>query len=605
MKKIVTVLFLLIAAITFAQKKSKPVADRFAGIDAEMEKILSTWHGAGFAVAVVEKDKIVFAKGYGYKDYEKKLPVTPNTLFAIGSCTKAFTASLMGMLVEEKKVEYDKPIREYFPELKFYNDAMNNQITLRDVMVHRTGLPRHDLSWYLSPSKSRDSLVQRIQYMQPTYGVREKWQYNNFMYLVQGVLAEKKWDKKWEEIVQQKIFDSIGFKTSNFSVIDLAKAADYSYGYTVKNDSVIRKTVYYNIDGMGPAGSINSSVNEMANWVSTWINGGKFNGKQVLPAAYVKEASSSQMVVGAAYPGQEYPDLYLSNYGFGWMMGSYRGHYRVEHGGNIDGFSASTSFFPSDSIGIIVLSNQNGSVIPSMARNILSDRMLKLAYIDWSGDRKKVVDKAKAETKKAEATTTSNQKLNTKPSHDLKDYEGLYTSKGYGSFDLSVRNDSLILNSQSQTWWLRHYHYDVFEPFDYNGIDPLDTTDKSPLKINFTTNDAGDIAEIVMPTEGGLDPTHFVKTAKAKSVTNDELKKYVGEYELGGQTVKVYIQNEKTLYVLVPGQPDYELVANGNNKFAIKVAAGFYVQFEVNDKGETQSLTFMQPNGNFKAVKKK
>jgi hypothetical protein len=145
----------------------------------------------------------------------------------------------------------------------------------------------------------------------------------------------------------------------------------------------------------------------------------------------------------------------------------------------------------------------------------------------------------------------------------------------------------------------------VFEPFDYNGIDPLDTTDKSPLKINFTTNDAGDIAEIVMPTEGGLDPTHFVKTAKAKAVTNDELQKYVGDYNLGGQTVNVYIKNKTTLYVLVPGQPDYELVANGNNKFAIKVAAGFYIQFEVNEKGETQSLTFMQPNGNFKAVKKK
>lgn len=605
MKKTVTVLMLMISLSTFAQKKQKPEADRFAGIDAQMEKLLSTWHAAGFAVAVVEKDKVIFAKGYGYKDFEKKLLVTPNTLFAIGSCTKAFTASLMGMLVDDKKIEYDKPIRDYLPELKFYNDAMNSQITVRDVMTHRTGLPRHDLSWYLSSSKNRDSMLQRIQYMEPTFGVREKWQYNNFMYFAQGMLAEKLWGKRWEQIIQQKIFDSLGFKTSNFSVHDLAKATDASFGYAVKKDSIINKTVYYDIDAMGPAGSINSSVTEMANWVSTWINGGKFNGKQVLPAAYVKEAASSQMVIGAGLPSTEHPDVHLSNYGFGWMVSSYRGHYRVEHGGNIDGFSANTCFFPSDSIGIVVLVNQNGSAIPSLARNIITDKLLKLTMIDWNSERKKTTEKAKADAKKAETTATSNQKQNTKPSHDLKEYEGIYTSKGYGYFDLSVRNDSLILNSPSQTWWLRHYHYDVFEPFDYNGIEPLDTTDKSSLKISFTTNEAGDIAEILMQAEAGLDPVHFSKSAKPKAVTNDELKKYVGEYELSGATIKVYIKNEKTLYVLVPGQPDYELVANGNNKFAIKVAAGFYVQFEVNEKGETKSLTFMQPNGNFKAEKKK
>ncbi len=605
MRRVITAMLLLITATSFAQKKSKPVADRFAGIDAEMEKLLTTWHTAGFAVAVVEKDKIIFAKGYGYKDLEKKLPVTPNTLFAIGSCTKAFTSSLIGILVDDKKVAYDKPIREYLPELKFYNSDMNSQITVRDVMCHRTGLPRHDLSWYLSPSKNRDSMLQRIQYMEPTHAVREKWQYNNFMFFAQGMVAEKIWGKKWEQLIQQKIFDSIGFKNANFSVHDLAKAADASLGYGLKHDSIIKKLPYYDIDAMGPAGSINSSVNEMANWVSTWINGGKFNGKQVLPAAYVKEAATPQMVMGGGYPSKERPDVFVGDYGFGWMINSYRGHYRVEHGGNIDGFSASTCFFPTDSIGIVVLVNQNASAIPALARNIITDRVLKLAYIDWSGDRKTANDKAKAEADKAKASTTSNQKLNTKPSHALKDYEGVYTSKGYGYFDVSLSNDSMILTSPSQTWWLRHYHYDVFEPFDYNGIEPLDTTDKSSIKVNFTTNEAGDITDILMQAEAGLDPVHYSKTAKAKAVTNDELKKYVGDYELSGQTVKVYIKDEKILYVLVPGQPDYELVANGNNKFALKVASGFYVQFDVNDTGETQALTFLQPNGNFKAIKKK
>lgn len=603
MRKFLTICMLLVTAITFAQK-TKPTIDRFAGIDAEMEKLLTTWHVSGFAVAVVEKDKIVFAKGYGYKDYEKKLPVTPNTLFAIGSCTKAFTSTLIGLLNEENKIKYDKPIREYLPELRFFNTEMNNAITVRDLMCHRTGLPRHDLSWYLFPTNNRDSMLQRIQYMQPSFAVREKWQYNNFMFFAQGMLSEKIWGKKWEQLVKEKIFDSIGFKTSNFSIIDLSKSADYSFGYGLKKDSIISKKEYYDISAMGPAGSINSSVNEMANWVSTWINGGKFNGKQILPAGYIKEAASSQMVVGAGFPDKAIPDVHLANYGFGWFVNSYRGHYRVDHGGNIDGFSASTSFFPSDSIGIVVLVNQDGSAVPSIARNILADKMLKLAYINWSSDRKKIADKAKATADSAKKSTTSNKKINTKPSHPLQDYEGVYNSKGYGNFEITLRNDSLIFLSQSQTWWLRHYHYDVFEPFDYNGKEPLDTTDKAPLKIPFYTNEGGDIAEVAMIVELGLDPIRFIKSPKPKAIRAIELKKYIGNYELSGATIKVYIKDEKTLYVLVPGQPDYELVPVDKNKFAIKVAAGFYVQFEVNDKEETQSLTFVQPNGNFKATKK-
>ena len=603
MKRFLTLSLILFSTIAFAQK-TKPVADRFAGIDAEMEKLLSTWHAAGFAVAVVEKDKVVFAKGYGYKDYENKIPVTTNTLFAIGSCTKAFTSSLIGLLQDDKKLEYDKPVRDYLPELKFFNDNMNSQITVRDLMCHRTGLPRHDFSWYIFNSKSRDSILQRIQYMEPTYPVREKWQYNNFMFFAQGMLAEKMWGKKWEQLIKQKIFDSIGFTTSNFSITDLAKAKDASLGYGLKKDSIIHKLDYYDIDAMGPAGSINSSVNEMANWVSTWINGGKFKGKQVLPAAYVKEAASSQMVVGAGFPGKENADVHLSNYGFGWMIGSYRGHYRVEHGGNIDGFSASTCFFPSDSVGIVVLVNQNGSAIPSLARNILTDRVLKLPYVDWSGDRKKAADKAKAQADSSKSSVASNQKQNTKPSHNLKDYEGIYSNKGYGRFELTLQNDSLIFTTQSQRWWLRHYHYDVFEPFDYKGTEPLDTSDKSPFKISFHLNEAGDIAEASTTTEAGLDPIRFTKTPKPKAIKSDELKKYVGDYELSGATIKVYIKDEKTLYVLVPGQPDYELIPVDKNKFSIKVAAGYFVQFDVNDKNETTALTFIQPNGNFKAVKK-
>ena len=235
----------------------------------------------------------------------------------------------------------------------------------------------------------------------------------------------------------------------------MVKDADHSLGYGVEKDSIIKKLDYYNIMGMSPAGSINSSVNEMANWVIAWINSGKYKGKEILPAPYVQDAISSQMVISGGVPDKENPDIHFSNYGLGWFLASYRGHYRVEHGGNIDGFSASTCFFPSDSIGIIVLTNQNGSVVPSIARNLVADRMLKLKYINWSADRKKAIDKAKAQQKEAEKGVVSNRITGTKPSHPLTEYEGIFNHPGYGDVELFIKNDSLFGYTVKDTFWAK------------------------------------------------------------------------------------------------------------------------------------------------------
>ncbi|MBS1578614.1 MAG: serine hydrolase [Bacteroidetes bacterium] len=607
MKKITLIICMLVSIASFAQKKNKLTkpTDPFAGLDTTFEKLLKDFHAAGFAVAVVEKNKIIYAKGFGYRDVEKKLPVTPNTLFAIGSCTKAFTASQIGLLVKNNKIEYDKPAKNYLAELNFYNNDMNRLITVRDLMCHRTGLPRHDYSWYLFPSSSRDSLVKRIQYQEPTAGIREKWQYNNFMFLVQGVITEKLTGNSWETNVKENIFNKLGMNRSNFSVKQMEKDSDASVGYTVKKDSIIKKLDYYNIDAMGPAGSINSSVNEMANWVITWINGGKFKGTEILPAAYVTEAQSSQMVIGAALPTKDHPDVQFSTYGFGWMLASYRGHYRVEHGGNIDGFSASTCFFPSDSIGIIVLTNQNGSSVPSIVRNTIADRLLHLSPFAWSDSLKAAADKAIKATKEALelAKTSGNQKLNTHPSHSLKDYEGLYNNLGYGTIDVYTKNDSLFMKIDKDDLWLKHYHYDIFQPFGIDKQDGIDTTEASALRIAFTMNDAGDIDALHAQLEAGLEPLKFIRKPKPKTISVNELKKYIGEYELTPTvSVKVYIKDDK-LFVFVPGQPEYELVNTDTNLFALKILNGYFVEFNI-EKEVVTSLTFKQPNGNFKAKKK-
>ena len=601
MKKIFLLIYCLMTIATFAQKIKLSVDKKFTGLDTAFARVLKDWHAAGFAVAVVLKDKVVYAEGFGYRDYEKKIPVTPNTLFAIGSCTKAFTASLIGVLNKEGKIDLDKPVRNYMPDLKFYNNEMNDHITLRDMMCHRTGLPRHDISWYLFPSHSRDSLLTRIQYMEPSAGLREKWQYNNFMFMALGAIVEKITGKPWEENIREKLFTPLGMTNSDVSLADWTKSNEESLGYEVEKDSIIKKQDHYDIAAMSPAGSINSSVNDMAKWVALWIHGGKLNGKEFVPPDFVTDAITVQMAAGGGLPDKDMPNLYFSGYGFGWFLSSYRGHYRVEHGGNIDGFSASTCFYPTDSIGIIVLSNQNGSSVPSVVRNLITDRMLGLKYYDWETYLKSRSDLAKAKEKAAEIKKVKDTATVGKDSHSRKDYEGVYSNPGYGRFEITLKRDSFFVSTPRMNLWMQHKNYDIFSLWPIDDKEGIDTIGMSFL-VQFNTNLSGDIESASIQLEASVKPIVFTRVGK--EVSKDILQSYVGEYEISSVTIKVYIKGGNDLFMMVPGQPEYNLVPADKDKFSLKNLSGFSVQFSRNDKNEIDGLLSIQPNGTFKAKKK-
>lgn len=593
--------FFLLFAFTYAQAQTTD--KRFAGLDTFVNRVLNDWHAAGCAVAIVEKNKLVYAKGFGYKDWERRSPVTENTQFAIGSCSKAFTSSLLGLAVKDGKLDLDKPVHDYLPELKFYTEDLTNNVTARDMMSHRTGLPRHDYSWY-GATTPRDSLLYRIRFLEPSAPLRQRWQYNNFMFLAQGVLAEKLYGKKWEALVKEKILDPLNMKHSNFSVNDMQKETDYTFGYRERKDSVVRME-YMNIDPIGPAGSINSNVIDMANWVITWINGGKFNGKEVLPASYVNQAISSQMVIGGGPPGKEVPDVFFSNYGLAWFLASYRGHYRVDHGGNIDGFSATTCFFPSDSVGIIVLVNQDGSAVPGIVRNTIADKILGLPYRNWNKFQRDALMKNRAAALQ-KPKTDSLRKANTKPSHDLAAYVGLFEHPGYGRMNIVLDKDTLWTNYNKFTrkLYLRHYHYDVFESMSVD-VPVEDQASGEGNKVRFLTNNKGEIGSFETQMDASVKDIVFARIQPEMPVTKTELQQYLGEYELAGMVAKVYIRGENTLMIVVPGQPDYELIPTKKHEFKFKTPEGFSVRFESNDKGEIIAAHFHQPNGIFKAIKKK
>lgn len=575
---------------------------RLKGLDNDLNAILEATKAPGFAVAVVDGDKVIYSKGFGYSDYENKVPADANTLFAIGSSTKAFTSALLGQLRAEDKLSFDDSPIKYIPELKFYNDNLDNKIIIKDLMRHSTGLPRHDLSWYFFPSADKDSLIARIAYQEPFTGLRQEWHYNNFMFLAQGVIAEKITDQSWEENIKTRFFDPLGMSRSQTLLSELQKMDNTAFGYELKKNDNISKMDYYDISGMSPAGSIYSSVNDMTNWLKLWINKGKHYDQQILSEMYINEAMSSQMVMNGALPEEENPDLFFANYGYGWMVMSYRGHYRVEHGGNIDGFSASVAFFPSDKFGIVVLANQNGSSVPSLVRNTIADRLLGGKTTDWTKrfvDAQEKAKKMEAELKLEDSETT--QVKNTKPSHVMRDYTGSYENAGYGSFNVAIENDSLFANLKHKKLYLKHYHYDVFEPLEVTKTG-IDTTDASPMRLNFATGDGGEIINVTMKTEAALEPIAFKRTPNTIDVSPANLEMYVGDYNMMGTTLKIYIKNETVLYLFVPGQPEYELMPTEKHKFSLKVADGYKIEFLESEDVITE-MNLIQPNGTFKAKK--
>lgn len=591
---------------SFAQQTPTDLAKRLDGIEQELNIVLDSFQTPGFAVSVVANNEVIYARGFGYRDYENKIPADDNTLYAIGSCTKAFTTALLGLLREAGDLAFEESPRTYLPELTFFNDEMNNGIIIKDLMAHRTGLPRHDLSWYLNPTASKKELIKRVAYQEPFTGVRTAWYYNNFMFLAQGLIAEEITGRSWEENIATRLFEPLGMSRSNLVIDGLRKGENVAFGYELTNEEEIRKMDYYDIAAMGPAGSINSSVSEMANWVITWINQGIFKGDTILPADFVREAMSSQSIIGAALPGDKHPDLHFANYGYGWFLSSYKGHYRVEHGGNIDGFSANTCFYPSDSIGIVVLTNQNGSAVPSVVRNIIADRVLGLERSDWIGELKANIRKGREAQKKALATRASNRKSGTQPSHSLLDYAGQYTHPGYGTFEVEVKEDSLFAQFPVKKFWLKHYHYDVFLPLEITaeGMDTIDQEAGFDLSMNFLSNNAGEISSMSLKAEPMLDPIEFKRSPKAVELGTEALNTYVGNYEMSGQTAEVFLKNGDTLFVKVPGQPAYELSPIGDDRFTFVSLDGFTLQFKKKSKGEVSSVLFIQPNGTFEAKRK-
>ena len=413
------------------QRRADPAAvakSALAGFDEFVDAAMKSWGVPGLAIAIVKDGQVVLAKGYGVRSVEKKLPVTPDSIFAIGSSTKAFTTMALGILAEEGKLSWDEPVVTYLPRFRLHDEVASKRMTPRDLVTHRSGLPRHDLVWY-NAKLTRQELVDRLPFLEPNEDFRVKFQYQNLMYLTAGHLSAEVAGMPWEEVLRTRILNPIGMKNSNFAVAESQKSSDFASPYTLKDKAAI-DIPFRVIDTVGPAGSINASVNDMTKWLQLHLGGGTVDGRRIVAARQIQDMHRPQMVI-QSFPGlTDDAEIQQLSYGLGWFVESYRGKKRVHHGGNIDGFSAMVALMPDDGVGVVVLTNLNATPLPTIIARHATDRMLGLDSIDWNGralKRREVSEKANETAKKSAG---EERKTGTKPAHALEEYAGAYRSSG-------------------------------------------------------------------------------------------------------------------------------------------------------------------------------
>ena len=321
----------------------------------------------GISLVILKDDQIIYLKGLGYKDFEKKIAVTPDTQFAIGSATKAFTALSVLMSADEGKLSLDDSPKKALPYFKMYDPETDKNITIRDLLSHSSGLNRTDLAM-VTGKLNRAELIQVAAQAKPTAKLREKFQYQNIMFTAAGEIVANVQKTPWEKFVPERIFKPLGMNNSTMSLKDMEKAKDYSYGYTYNFDTKeTEKQPFRDIAEVAPAGSINSSARDMAEWLRFVMNGGTVQGKRLVSENGYQEWLKPQMKIAGT-----------SAYGFGWFLQKWNNLDVVQHGGNIDGFNSLVAMIPEKKLGFVMLTNVSASslgseLMPLIFSNILTD----------------------------------------------------------------------------------------------------------------------------------------------------------------------------------------------------------------------------------------
>src|ERR1043165_332207 len=331
-------LALLLLALLTPLAIAQTTDARLKEIDEYAQKALRDWNIPGMAIAIVKDDKVIFAKGYGVRELGKPESVDEHTLFAIASNTKAFTASAVGILVDEGKIKWDDPVTKYLPDFQLYDPYVTREMTVRDLLSHRSGLATFggDLLWY-ETNYDRKEIIRRIRYLKPIYSFRSRYGYQNIMFLTAGEIVAAVSGKSWDEFVRERFFNPLGMRMTTTSVRAFKPGDNVATPHN-EMDGKVRVIRYSVVDNVGGAAAINSNVAEMAEWLRLQLGRGTYNGKQIFSSKVSHELWSPNTIIPISEAGEKFnPTRHFNLYGMGFFLSDYHGRKVVSHSGGLDG----------------------------------------------------------------------------------------------------------------------------------------------------------------------------------------------------------------------------------------------------------------------------
>lgn len=455
--------FTILAALPlYAQVENEPLA----GLDAFVENLMQKFEIPGAAVAVVKDHKVVFARGFGVRDLKGGGTVDADTLFAVGSNTKAFTSTAIGLLVEDGKISWDDPVLRYLPDFQMYDPQVTREITIRDLLCHRGGLGtfQGDLATFGS-IHDRAGNIYRIRYIEPTYDFRTGVGYSNLMYLTAGEIIPRVTGTSWDEFLAQRFFTPLGMTRSNTSFSSWEAMANVATPHGL-DDGVVVAIPHDNTDNIGPAGAINSSANDMARWLLLQTGDGVYDGREIVDPAVIAETRTQHnfQVVGDRRKALN-PWTHFTGYGLGWGLSDYQGRLVVSHGGGLNGMISMVAMLPEEHLGVVVLTNFDTHPLTSAVVYHVFDAYLGVESRGWDQRYSEVIEQFRDARQQAKIARDEARVPDTSPSLPVESYTGRYTSAVYGDAEITLEDGVLILDPKAHpqiTGRLEHWQFDTY-----------------------------------------------------------------------------------------------------------------------------------------------
>jgi CubicO group peptidase (beta-lactamase class C family) len=439
-----------------AAAEEDPVHETLIELPHFVDDVMVKQDVPGVAVAVVRHDEVLFSGGFGHPDLADKRRVTGDTLFAVSSITKGFTALAAGLLVDEGLLDLDEPVRTYLPTFAVQDQFVTLNATVRDLLTHRTGMPRHDAMWYRSDS-NRDQLLAGLRYLQLISGLRQEFHYNSLMYMAAGRAIGRISGGTWEGFVDERILQPLSMERTFFGGPPEGDP-DFALPYREGADGEPKQIAFYEGWGVGPSNSIYSCADDMARWLQLMLSGGTIDGGVIVSPEIVSELYTPQMAV----PVLGSYEMPIITYGLGWFVQSYRGHLMAWHSGSIDGFYAMAVILPLDGIAVVVLTNRSHHTVPEIVSRWVIDRLLGLGEIDWATRLANEENTLAAMLHRAVAAREAARTPGTSPSLPMEGLAGRFVHPGYGVLLVEESDGRLRGTFHGMTGTIDHFQDDVF-----------------------------------------------------------------------------------------------------------------------------------------------